>query len=185
MTLTAEMTYTPEDLLRDSTLVGHELVDGCLRERVMSARSSLVAVRIATRLSTFAERTREAFVFGSDLGYRCFPDSPNTVRFPDVSLVRSSRNQEIEGDPGYMPIPADLAVEVLSPHDVIKEMDDKVKSYLKAGFGLVWVVNPDWNHVHIFRPDGTVQLLSEREEIAGETALPGFRCKVAEFFDVR
>ncbi|MDB5302783.1 MAG: hypothetical protein JWM97_332 [Phycisphaerales bacterium] len=73
---------------------------------------------------------------------------------------------------------------MLSLDDRIKEIDEKVEQYLKAGFGAVWVVNPHWRHVHIYRPDGSVQLLSEREEITGEIALPGFRCKVAEFFDV-
>jgi Uma2 family endonuclease len=83
-----------------------------------------------------------------------------------------------------MPIPADLAVEVLSPNDRFKDVADKVKEYLKAGFGLVWVVNPYWRHVHVYRPDGSVQLVNEHEEISGESALPSFRCKVAEFFDV-
>lgn len=63
-------------------------------------------------------------------------------------------------------------------------IDDKVDEYLGAKFGLVWVVNPRRRHVHIYRPDGSVQLWSERDEITGEAALPSFRCKVAEFFDV-
>jgi Uma2 family endonuclease len=83
-----------------------------------------------------------------------------------------------------MPIPADLVVEVLSPNDRIKNVDDKVDDYLKAGFSIVWVVNPHWRDVHIYRRDGSVQLLSERDEISGEGALPGFRCKVGAFFDV-
>jgi hypothetical protein len=29
-----------------------------------------------------------------------------------------------------------------------------------------------------------VQLLSGRDEITGEAALPGFRCRVGEFFEV-
>ncbi|MDB5355196.1 MAG: hypothetical protein JWN24_1649 [Phycisphaerales bacterium] len=184
MTLVAEKTYTPQDLLDDPNLAGYELVDGHLRERPVSERSSLVGGLIFLLLCNEARKTREALVYPNDLGYQCFPDSPNTVRFPDVSLVRSSRKKEIGRDPGYMPIPADLAVEVLSPNDRIMEIDEKVEQYLKAGFGMVWVVNPHPRHVHIYRPDGSVQLLNERDEITGEAALPGFRCKVAEFFDV-
>jgi Uma2 family endonuclease len=36
-----------------------------------------------------------------------------------------------------MPIPADLVVEVHSPNDVIKNVDEKIDDYLKAGFGIV------------------------------------------------
>ncbi|HWE92999.1 MAG TPA: Uma2 family endonuclease [Tepidisphaeraceae bacterium] len=184
MTLTAERIYTPEELLGDPALEGHELIDGHLRERPVSKRSSLIGGEILSLLRNEARKTGEAKVYPNDLGYHCFPDSPNTVRFPDVSVVRTSRDREAGDDPGYMPIPADLAVEVLSPNDRIFDVDDKVASYLKAGFGVVWVVNPRWRHVHIYRPDGTVQLLSDREEITGGAALPGFRCRVAEFFDV-
>ena len=184
MTPTVEKPYTPVDLLNDPNLAGYELVDGELRERPMSERSSVIGGEIFRLLGNEARKTREATAYPSDLGYQCFPDSPSTVRFADASLVRASRRGEIGDDPGYMPIPADLVVEVLSPNDVIKNIDDKVEAYLKAGFGIVWVVNPHWRHVHIYRPDGSVQLLSEREEITGESALPSFRCKVAEFFDV-
>ena len=184
MTLVAEKTYTPEELLGNPALAGHELVDGHLRERPVSERSSLIGAKIGRLLGNKGCKNREALVYASDLGYQCFPESPGSVRFPDVSLVRALRRNEIGDDPGYMPIPADLAVEVLSPNDRIRDIDEKVEDYLKAGFGLVLVVNPHWRHVHVYRPDGSVQLLNEREEITGEAALPRFRCKVAEFFDV-
>jgi hypothetical protein len=43
----------------------------------------------------------------------------------------------VRGDldnPGFIPIPADLAVEILSPTDRVKDVGDKVKDYLKVGF---------------------------------------------------
>ena len=184
MTLTVERIYTPEELLGNSAIDGHELIEGHLRERPVSTQSSWVAGEILGLLREEAKRTREARVYPSDLGYRCFPDMPNTVRFADVSVIRAERDRQITDDPGYMPIPADLVVEVLSPNDVIKDVDEKVDQYLTAGFGTVWVVNPRRRHVHVYRPDGTVQLLSEHEEITAQTALPNFRCKVSAFFDV-
>jgi len=184
MTLIAEKTYTSEDLLNDPNLAGYELVKGYLRERPVSERSSKVGARIIRLLGNEAEKAGQAVVYGSDLGYQCFPDSSINVRFGDASVIDAARLRQIPGDPGFMPIPADLVVEVLSPNDKSKDVADKVKDYLKAGFRLIWVVDPEWRNVHIYRPDGSVQLLSEREEITGETALPGFRCKVGEFFGV-
>jgi Uma2 family endonuclease len=184
MTILAEKTYTPEELLGSPLLEGHELIEGHLRERAMSKRSSQIGVEITRLLANEAKRTREADVYGCDLGYRCFLDSPNTLRFPDASVLRKSEANKIEGDPGYMPIPADLVVEVLSPNDVIREVDDKVDEYLDAGFGLVWVVNPRRRDVHVYRRDASAELLQAEDQITGGDALPSFRCKVADFFDV-
>jgi Uma2 family endonuclease len=184
MTLLVEKTYTAQDFLDDPNLAGFELVDGHLKERPTSERSCAVAGEIYRLLSNEARKTRDATVYPSDLGYQCFPDAATNLRFPDVSVVRASRKNEVGENPGFMPVPADLAVEVLSPNDRIKDIDEKVDDYLRVGFGMVWVVNPHWRHVHIYRRDGSVQLLSERDEITGEAALPGFRCKVGEVFDV-
>lgn len=184
MTLLEEKTYTTQDFLDDPGLAGYELVDGHLRERPVSKRSSAVGGKIFWLLLSQALKTREASVYPSDLGYACFPDSATRLRFADVSLIRSSRNAEAGDDPGFMPIPADLVVEVLSPNDVIKNVDEKIDDYLKAGFGIVWVVSVHWRTVTIYRGDGSIQLISEHGEITGESALPSFRCKVGEFFDV-
>lgn len=81
-----------------------------------------------------------------------------------------------------MPIPADLAVEVLSPNDLARDIDEKVKLYLDNGFGVVWVVNPGTRTVLIRRADGSVSILGENDQITGERFLPGFQCRVGEFF---
>ena len=58
--------------------------------------------------------------------------------------------------------------------------------YLKVGVRLVWVVHPPTRTVRIHRPSsaagGAVSQLTGDETISGEEVLPGFSCKVAEFF---
>jgi Uma2 family endonuclease len=173
--------YTAEDLLRMPDATGYELVDGQLRERTVSKESSRVGLTVGRLLANEAARTGEAEVYGADLGYQCFPpDADKELRKADASVIRREKLAKIHGDPGYMPIPADLAVEVLSPNDLIRDVNDKVEEYLAAGFGIVWVVDPVKKHVMIHRRDGSVAKVHENEEISGETALPGFRCRVAE-----
>jgi Uma2 family endonuclease len=173
--------YTTDDLLRMEDSTGFELVDGQLRERTVSKESSRVGVTVARLLANEAARTGEAEVYGADLGYTCFPpDAEKEMRKADVSVIRKERLTGLKDDPGYMPIPADLAVEVLSPNDLIRNVNDKVEEYLSAGFGIVWVVDPVKKHVMIHRRDGSVAKVHENEEITGESALPGFRCLVAE-----
>ncbi|HXE52808.1 MAG TPA: Uma2 family endonuclease, partial [Tepidisphaeraceae bacterium] len=102
----------------------------------------------------------------------------------DVSVVRKSRRAQVGADPAYMPIPADLAVEVLSPNDRVRDIEDKLKDYLSAGFALVWIVNPYGRYVQIYRPGAGVQIIDEHGEITAEPALSQFRCRVAEFFNI-
>jgi len=181
MSIIADKLYTRDEFLRMPDSVAYEFIDGHLVERNVSETSSGVAAVIMILLGIEAMRTREAKLYGSDLTYDCFQAEGDRMRRADVSLIRTSRLEGHRGV-GVMPIPADLVVEVLSPNDLAYDVDNKVKAYLAAGFGLVWVVNPDAKIVFVHRPDGSVSKLLGTDEITGETALPSFRCKVAEFF---
>src|SRR5258708_3918441 len=155
-TIASNVRFTPEDLLRLPDRNGYELVNGQLVERPVSKESSRIGARIVWLLMSEANKTGEAEVYGADLGYQCFPGDPKEVRKPDGSVIRRERLTSIKGDPGYMPIPADLAVEVLSPNDLSREINEKIEEYLTAGFRLVWVVDPGTRLVAIHRIDGSV-----------------------------
>jgi len=182
-TVASKTIFTPADLLRlPDEGVGYELLDGQLVERNVSKESSRIAIEIARLLGNEAAKKRDAEIYGSDLGYQCFADDRNRIRRPDVSLIRKDRLKTIDPDPGFMPIPADLVVEVISPNDNWVQGTRKVEQYLNAGFGSVWIVDPGTRIVVIHRADGSVTKLHENDEITGEAALPGFRCRVSEFF---
>ena len=85
-------------------------------------------------------------------------------------------------DEAYWPGPPDLAVEVVSPTDTVAEVDDKVKAWLDAGAMMVWVVNPRWRSVTVYRSAANIKTLTENEDLSGEDVVPGFRCRVAEIF---
>ena len=188
MTRVAEQTnavkdYSPEEFLSLPDSEGYELVDGHLVERNVSELSSCVGARIIYLLQVENEKAREARVYGADLSYKCFADRPKNYRRADVSLIRKSRIEGLD-NPGMMPIPADLVVEVLSPGDHVYDVNNKVERYLANGFGLVWVVDPEVKIVYVHRADGSVTKLHENQPITGEAALPSFRCEVREFFQI-
>lgn len=173
---------TPEDLLRMPDANTLELVDGRLVEKKVSAESSAVGLTIGRLLSVEAARTGQAKCYGGDLGYQCFSDAPNKIRKPDISVIRKERLREIERDPGFMPIAPDLAVEVVSPNELARELAEKVAEYQGAGVPLIWVVYPAQKMAMVLRLDGSAALLNEKQEITAEPALPSFRCVVGEFF---
>lgn len=179
---TAGPTYSPEEFLLLPDSVAYELDDGYLVERNVSEKSAAVGMQVGFLLKIETDKTLEARVYGADLKYQCFAD-PRTMRRPDVSLIRSSRITELD-DPGIMPIPADLAVEVISPNDLVYDVERKIDLYLSAGFRIVWAVNPELKTVTVYKADGTSVWLHETDELTVGDALPTFRRKVSELFRI-
>jgi Uma2 family endonuclease len=178
--------FTPDDLLRMEDAVNYELVDGKLVERHMGMESSAIAGQILMLIGLFLRSQARGRVFPPDASYQCFANAPSKVRKPDVSFIRSGRLPGDRIPTGHCPIPPDLAVEVISPNDLAYEVEEKVAEYLEAGVPLVWIVNPPTRSVRIRRPraaaNGPVAELSGDDTITGEDVLPGFSCKVSEFF---
>jgi Uma2 family endonuclease len=174
---------TPEELLAMPDGGHFELIDGELTERNMSLLSSRVAVRLARRLDVHCEEHDLGWVVDAECGYACFPWKPGRIRRPDVSFIAAGRLPSLEErSEGYVMIPPDLAVEVVSPNDRVGELDEKVDEYLRAGVRLVWVVRPAARAVQVFRGDRSESWLWAAYELSGEDVLPGFRCRVDELF---
>ncbi len=163
-----------------------ELIDGVIEDKDVGAESSSIGLTVGSLLKAAArDEGHDVVVVGSDCGYTCFPPKPNgkqTVRKPDVSLVLRHRLKDKCAPIGWIPVPADLAIEVVSPNDVASKLMQKVKLYLTNGFDLVWVLYPEQQHVVVYTPD------SIRGFLPGDTldvgpALPGVRVKVDDLFD--
>jgi Uma2 family endonuclease len=108
-------------------------------------------------------------------------EEPATVVGPDVAyFIDASKFDDMHPKWGEeVPI---LAVEVLSPNDKTSEVNEKVEDYLKNGVKLVWLVDYEKKKVTVYRPDRTLAVLGESDDLSGGEELPGFSCKVAEFF---
>jgi Uma2 family endonuclease len=174
--------YTPEDLLTMPDGNNYELADGNLVERKMGARSSYVAGETFVIMHGFCRLNRLGWVFPEGTSFQCFPDAPAKVRRPDTSFIRFGRFPGELLPEGHIRIAPDLAVEVVSPNDLVYEIDEKVEEFLAAGVPLVWVVNPETRTVQVHRPTGPGVILRAGDELTGEDVLPGFRCRVADLF---
>ncbi|HEU5116690.1 MAG TPA: Uma2 family endonuclease, partial [Isosphaeraceae bacterium] len=176
---------TPEALLGLADGDRYELVDGDLVERPVSKTSSLIAMMVGRKIGNHCDSTGSAWIFGPDLGCRCFPDDPDRVRKPDVSVVLKPRMPADQLEGGFLTIAPDLAVEVISPNDLAEDVERKIMEYLSAGVRLVWVVYPSTRSVHVFRADGSTTAVRESDRLDGGEVLPGFSVAVADLFPVR
>lgn len=182
MTAIQSRTYTPADLLRMPDASGVELVNGELVKKPVSALSAFVETKLLARLENHCSASGFGVVLSATNGIQCFPDQPSKVRKPDAAVFRKDRFTREHLMEGFVSIPPDLAVEVISSHDEFGEVTEKIEEYLAAGIPLVWVIDPENEIVLIHRKDGTVTKLHKQDELSGEDILPGFRCKVVELF---
>ena len=173
---------TPDSFLALSGNKGFELVDGNLQELHAGALSGWIGGRLFCLLRGFCDLHKLGWTFPCETGYQCFPDNPNTVRKPDVSFVRFGKLPSEQVPVGWIRVAPDLVAEVVSPNDLVSELEAKVFEYQQAGVRLIWIINPDTHTVRIHRIDGSIDGLREHEMLDGEDVVPGFRYAVRDLF---
>ena len=172
---------TAEELYSSPQRERHELVRGALLLHEPPGGShGRIAVRIAHLLHTHVERYRLGTVL-VESGY-VLRRGPDTVRGPDVSFVSAARLLPERIPDQFIDIAPDLAVEVLSPEDRARDVEDRVADYLTAGTRCVWLVDPRRREIIVRRAAGADAILRVDDELDGSDAVPGFRCGVAEVF---
>jgi Uma2 family endonuclease len=174
--------FTADELLampHDGTR--RELINGELREMTpIGRRHARIAMNVARALDAYVRSHALGEVY-PELGYR-LSAHPDTVRAPDVSFVRKSRLEEGGPEPGFFLGPPDLAVEVISPHDLYSDVAAKVDEYLTAGVVIVLVIDPPRRTVAVHRSRTEVAVLTEADVLDGGDVVPGWTLPVREIF---
>jgi len=106
---------------------------------------------------------------------------PDTLLGPDV-VYWNIRDQSVR-PVKYSEVAPDLVVEVLSPDDRKKAIREKIKAYVRCGVKLVWVVDPEVRTTTVYAGSMQGTEFDENGTLSGGDVLPGFSCKVAEFFE--
>jgi Uma2 family endonuclease len=171
-----ELFMMPKDGFR------YELVKGELRKMSPAGgEHGAVIVNVTVLLGQHVKSKKLGVCFGAETGFKIATD-PDTVRAPDVAFVSRERIPESGIPKKFWPGAPDLAVEVLSPGDTLEEVEEKVEDWLASGTRAVWVVSPKRRSVTAYRSMTDVTRLSETDALDGGDVVPGFRCKVSEFF---
>ncbi len=134
---------------------------------------------ISAELGYFVKKHKLGRVYSADTGFRL---SRDTVRSPDVAFVRKDRVEAIHGQ-GFAKGAPDLAVEVFSRSDSVRQLKRKVKQYLATGSHTVWVFYPKRKEVDDYAASGGIRSVSGNGVLEAPDLLPGFSVKVSELFE--
>ena len=174
---------TADELLRlYSKGVRGELIRGVLSETMPTGtQHGKIVMKLGSRLMNFTEPRKLGSLTASDSGVRLERD-PDTVREPDIAFF-SAEKMPLDADiTGYAEVAPDLVVEVGSPSDSRREINDKALMWLRYGVRLVWVVHPDTRTVDVHREGAPVAALTVKDALDGMDVLPGFSCEVSAVF---
>ncbi|MFP4133900.1 MAG: Uma2 family endonuclease [Halothece sp.] len=137
--------------------------------------------RINQQLFNWADQDGTGIAFDSSTGFK-LPNGAN--RSPDAAWIPLSRWQQLtqEQQQKFLPLCPDFVIELRSPTDTLKALQDKMQEYLDNGTELGWLINPQDKQVEIYRQNQAVEILSQPEFLSGETVLPNFKLDLRLIF---
>ena len=176
---------TAEDLLRlDSKGVKGELIRGRLCETMsVGGEHGEVVLKLGFLMGSVVIPGRLGRLAGSDAGVILERD-PDTVREPDIAFISAARMPLAERVTGYYEIVPDLVVEIASPSDSRRAVNDKARMWRSYGVPLVWTVFANPRSVEVHRADGSTITLYEDDILDGGEILPGFSVLVRDIFEL-
>ena len=174
---------TAHDLLRlYSEGVRGELIRGTLCETMPTGHEhGTIVANLVILLGSFIKPRKLGRLTASDSGVWLERD-PDTVREPDIAYFSALKIPLDQRVTGYAQVVPDLVVEVASPGDSRREINDKALMWLSYGTRLVWVVHPDTRTVDTHRAGASTLTLTQSDALHGFDALPGFTCEVRDIF---
>lgn len=128
---------------------------------------------LTTDLGIWARQDGTGVVFDSSGGFRL----PNgATRSPDAAWVKRSRlaNLSPKQKKKFLPLCPDFVIELRSPSDSLRVLQNKMQEYLENGAQLGWLIDQTSKKVYIYRPGEEVECLHKPSKITGDPVLSGF-----------
>jgi Uma2 family endonuclease len=132
------------------------------------------------QLFNWIRRTKSGMGFDSSTGFKL----PNgAVRSADAAWVSGEQWEQLtsEDQEGFPPLCPDFVVELMSKTDRLSSAQEKMDEWMENGCRLGWLIDRKKEQLHIYRADGSTEIVSSFERIAfGEDVLPGFELDLQE-----
>jgi Uma2 family endonuclease len=164
-----EELWTVREYLRTSWSPDREFVDGQIEERNLGEKEHSLIQRYLTFLF---------MLHRSEWGAEVFPElrtqtQARRFRVPDVLVVRAEDKFE-----RYVTQPPLIAIEILSPEDTLRAMQEKAAEYRQFGVEHIWIIDPEPRIAYRYSGDALEEVRT------GELVVPGtpIRVVLSEMF---
>jgi Uma2 family endonuclease len=108
--------------------------------------------------------------------------NPDTTLGPDWAFIAKERLPKKRGEK-FLDMAPDAVLEVRSPSDRPRQVQEKVEQWLTAGVRIVWELNLKTKILTVHRPSQESHTIGVDGEIDGEDVLPGFRFPLRRLFE--
>ncbi|WP_254566587.1 Uma2 family endonuclease [Oscillatoria sp. HE19RPO] len=125
------------------------------------------------QLGLWTRQNKTGIGFDSSTGFTL----PNgSIKSSDAAWIRLEKwhNLTPEQQQKFAPICPDFVVELRSPSDNLKRLQDKLQDYIEQGTLLGWLIDRKHQQVYIYRPNQPVGCLTQPTTLSEESVLPGF-----------
>ncbi len=144
---------------------------------VPSMLHQFIARLVFLQMNEFVDRANLGIVMSAPTKVRI---DDRHYREPDVLFV-AARNRHRRQEQFWETI--DLAVEIISPDDPERDLNDKRLDYAAAGISEYWIIDPRDDSIKVLElRDGDYQDLSKSTETASSKVLDGFQIGVRKLF---
>ena len=129
--------------------------------------------KLMQQLANWTDQDGTGIEFDSSAGF-ILPNG--ATRSPDRSWIKLTRwNTLSEAQKAkFAPICPDFVVEIRSPSDSLKALQDKMQEYIENGASLGWLIDRQNRQVYIYRPNSDVECLDNPATVSGDSVLPEF-----------
>ena len=173
---------TGEELLEMPGIGPCELVEGrIVPMSPTGGRHSIIEGNVVHELKKFVSTKRVGSVLSGEVGIFT-KRNPDTVRGADVAFISKKRLPH-EAPTGFLEVPPELVVEIISPSNPRKEIDEKIKEYLNIGVKWVWLIDPKNRSCTVYNSESALHKLTENNSLIGEDILAGFEIRISKFFE--
>ena len=134
------------------------------------------------QIKLWNKQSKSGKVFDSSTGFRLSNDA---VRSPDVSWIPLSQWNSLTKQQRrkYLPIDPYFVIELMSPTDILSNVQNKMREYMNCGVKLGWLINPDDQQVEIYRHGQDKEVLDNPQTLSGENIMPNLVVSLEEIFD--
>lgn len=124
-------------------------------------------------LNLWNRQTQLGIVFDSST---CFKLPHGGNRSPDAAWIPLGKWESLtpEQQEKFPPICSDFVIELRSPSDSLKPLQEKMQEYMDNGTRLGWLINRKNRQVEIYRQGREKEILENPTTLSGEDFLPGF-----------